>query len=70
MQCRTKVAQGRRERLLAMETRTERITIRIPSKLRKNLEALAEKDRRKLSEYLYLVLEDHVETLGKGLAKK
>ena len=43
-----------------METRTERITLRLTPKLRKALEALAKKNRRKLSEYLYLVLEDHV----------
>lgn len=36
------------------------IGFRIPAKLKASLEKLAEKDRRPLSDYIRLVLEDHV----------
>jgi predicted DNA-binding protein len=36
------------------------LTVRMPAKLKASLEKLAEKDRRDLSDYLRIVLEDHI----------
>jgi mRNA-degrading endonuclease RelE of RelBE toxin-antitoxin system len=42
------------------------ISIRLDSKLRKALEKLAAKDRRKLSDYVRLVLFEHVQGIYKA----
>ncbi len=43
------------------ERKDERITIRLPKALRRRLEKLAEQDRRKLSSYVEIVLEEHAD---------
>lgn len=52
------------------ERKTEQIGIRITKTLRDGLESLAKDDRRKLSAYIELVLEQHVEQAKKGSKKK
>ena len=47
-------------RMPDLKTRSERITLRITPGLREQLDRLAKEDRRKLGEYVYLLLEDHV----------
>ena len=41
------------------ENKTERISIRLTKALRKRLEKLAAADRRKLSSYIEVVLDEH-----------
>ncbi|MCH8012258.1 MAG: hypothetical protein IIA61_09990 [Candidatus Marinimicrobia bacterium] len=48
-----------------METKDEFIALRVSPSLKKSLEALAEADRRSLSDYLHIVLEDHISHNGK-----
>jgi predicted DNA-binding protein len=38
----------------------DRLELRVPSRLKKALEVLAERDRRKISDYVRVALEDHV----------
>jgi predicted DNA-binding protein len=45
------------------------ISIRLDGKLRKSLEVLAAKDRRKLSDYIRVVLYEHVQDLYKASAR-
>lgn len=37
------------------------ITLRVPTKMAEQLQKLADAERRKLSDYLYLTLSDHLE---------
>ena len=48
-----------------MEIKDEFIALRISPSLKKSLEVLAEADRRSLSDYLRIVLEDHISHKGK-----
>ena len=48
-----------------METKDEFIALRVSPFLKKSLEVLAEADRRSLSDYLRIVLEDHMSHKGK-----
>ncbi|MCH8069404.1 MAG: hypothetical protein IID16_09095 [Candidatus Marinimicrobia bacterium] len=48
-----------------MEIKDEFIALRISPSLKKSLEVLAEADRRSLSNYLCIVLEDHISHKGK-----
>ena len=43
------------------ETKTERVSIRLTKSLRRRLEKLATKDRRTLSSYIEIVLEEHAD---------
>lgn len=47
-------------------TQTEMVAIRFPRALREALDALAVADRRNFSEYVRIVLEDHVTEKKKG----
>jgi predicted DNA-binding protein len=44
-----------------IERKTERLSIRLTRTLRRRLEKLAAEDRRKLSNYIELILEEHAE---------
>ena len=46
------------------ERKTERVTVRLTKALRRRLEKLAAEDRRKLSSYIEVVLEDHADRKG------
>lgn len=45
------------------------LTLRMPDDLLKTLREMAEKDRRSLSDYVRIVLEDHVQAKGKKRGK-
>jgi predicted DNA-binding protein len=47
------------------KTRPMPFPLRLPPHLRKRLEALAKADRRTLTNYIMIVLEQHVEVAGK-----
>ncbi|MCH8012261.1 MAG: hypothetical protein IIA61_10005 [Candidatus Marinimicrobia bacterium] len=53
-----------------METKDEFITLRVSPSLKKSLEVLTEADRRILSDYLRIVLEDHISHKGKKKRRK
>ena len=46
------------------ERKTERLSIRLTKALRRRLEKLAADDRRKLSTYIEIVLEEHADRKG------
>ena len=46
------------------EKKTARVDLWLPPQTKMFLELLAEKDRRKLSEYCRVVLEQHIESLA------
>jgi hypothetical protein len=46
------------------ERKTERLSIRLTKTLRRRLEKLAAEDRRKLSSYIEIVLEEHAARKG------
>ncbi|MCH8011229.1 MAG: hypothetical protein IIA61_04655 [Candidatus Marinimicrobia bacterium] len=48
-----------------MEIKDEFIALRISPSLKKSLEVLAEDGRHSLSDYLRIVLEDHISLKGK-----
>lgn len=49
-----------------MEKKTETITIRIDAEMKKLLEKVASQDRRKLSQYVYILIENDL--MAKGYA--
>ena len=46
------------------EKKTARIDVWLPPQLRLTLELLAQQDRRKVSEYVRVVLEQHIEAVA------
>jgi predicted DNA-binding protein len=52
-----------------MQRRTDPISFRIKTELKQALGRLAQEDRRSLSQYIELALEDHVEAVAKRPCK-
>jgi len=52
-------------RLAKGEGSSPRVQLRIPEPLLKELRRLAEEDRRELSQYVRLILEDHIHAVRK-----
>lgn len=48
-----------------MSNRTLPFSMRLPPELKAELQRLADADRRSLTNYIEIVLEDHVKTKGK-----
>ena len=48
-------------RLIGDKPMVTQFTLRLPEELREELQRLADKDRRKLSDYIRIALEEHVQ---------
>lgn len=49
-------------RLIGDKPMVTQLTLRLPDKLKEDLQNLADNDRRKLSDYIRIALEEHVES--------